>query len=142
MRTDSWFSEEHWFQELEQAQTRRVRGQAYLFFLFQSQPVPVGKLHLSNVVRGPFQACHLGFSLAEGAQGQGLMFRAIMASLEFAFRELKLHRVMANYIPDNTRSEKVLARCEFVKEGLAKDYLLINGVWQDHVLTSRVNPGA
>jgi len=36
----------------------------------------------------------------------------------------------------------VLRRCGFQVEGLAPAYLLINGKWEDHVLTSIINPGA
>ena len=46
---------------------------------------------------------------------------------------------MANYVPRNTRSAAVLERLGFTIEGEAKDYLYINGVWEDHVLTSLTN---
>jgi ribosomal-protein-alanine N-acetyltransferase len=51
-----------------------------------------------------------------------------------------MHRIMASYMPRNARSEAVLERLGFQKEGFAKDYLLINGKWEDHNLTSLVNP--
>jgi ribosomal-protein-alanine N-acetyltransferase len=47
---------------------------------------------------------------------------------------------MANYMPHNERSKNVLKRLGFVQEGYAKEYLLINGQWQDHILTSITNP--
>jgi ribosomal-protein-alanine N-acetyltransferase len=47
---------------------------------------------------------------------------------------------MANYIPINIRSGKLLDKLGFQKEGLAKSYLKIARSWQDHVLTSRINP--
>jgi hypothetical protein len=50
------------------------------------------------------------------------------------------HKIMANYMPSNNRSAAVLRRCGFTVEGLARDYLRINGEWRDHVLTSRINP--
>ncbi len=57
-------------------------------------------------------------------------------ALEFKY---KLHRVMANYVPSNIRSENLLNRLGFRKEGTAKSYLKIAGSWQDHVLTSKIN---
>ncbi|HKF75835.1 MAG TPA: 30S ribosomal protein S5 alanine N-acetyltransferase, partial [Candidatus Dormibacteraeota bacterium] len=33
----------------------------------------------------------------------------------------------------------VLRRAGFVVEGYARDYLLINGRWEDHMLTAIVN---
>ena len=43
---------------------------------------------------------------------------------------------MANDMPHNKRSGDLLARLGFEKEGYAKDYLLIDGEWRDHVLTA------
>jgi ribosomal-protein-alanine N-acetyltransferase len=104
------------------------------------QPAPIiGECNLSNFVRGAFQACHLGYSLDLRHEGRGLMTEALTALMAHAFGPLDLHRVMANYRPENARSARLLERLGFVKEGLARDYLLIDGAWRDHVLTSLVN---
>jgi len=93
----------------------------------------------SNITYSAFQACNLGYSISEQEQGKGLMFEMLQASINYVFKELNLHRIMANYIPENTRSERLLNRLGFQKEGLAKSYLKIAGSWQDHVLTSKIN---
>ncbi|CAM2831639.1 GNAT family N-acetyltransferase [Moritella viscosa] len=93
----------------------------------------------SNIVHGVFQACNLGYSISEKKQGKGLMFEMLQASIQYVFIEYNLHRVMANYIPSNIRSEKLLDKLGFQKEGMAKSYLKISGSWQDHVLTSKIN---
>ena len=95
----------------------------------------------SNIVYGAFQACNLGYSISEKKQGTGLMFEMLQASIQFVFTEYNLHRIMANYMPSNTRSGRLLARLGFQKEGLAKSYLKIAGSWQDHVLTSKLHQG-
>jgi ribosomal-protein-alanine N-acetyltransferase len=100
----------------------------------------LGVCNYSNIVRGTFQSCHLGYATAEKHQSQGYMAEAINASLGYVFNELNLHRVMANYMPRNARSGDLLARLGFTVEGKASQYLQINGVWEDHVLTSRINP--
>jgi ribosomal-protein-alanine N-acetyltransferase len=46
---------------------------------------------------------------------------------------------MANYMPGNERSARLLERLGFEREGYAKAYLNIAGRWQDHVLTALVN---
>ena len=56
------------------------------------------------------------------------------------FREQHLHRISANYLPHNTRSAGVLKRLGFTVDGYARDYLRIDGRWQDHILTSLVDP--
>jgi len=81
----------------------------------------------SNIVYGAFQGCSLGYSVSEQEQGNGFMFEMLQASIKYIFEELKLHRIMANYIPENGRSEKLLKRLGFQKEGLAKSYLKIAG---------------
>jgi ribosomal-protein-alanine N-acetyltransferase len=96
----------------------------------------------SNIVYGVFQACHLGYSISEREQGKGLMFEMLESSINYLFNEYNLHRIMANYIPENKRSEKLLIRLGFEKEGLAKSYLKIAGKWQDHVLTSKISSKA
>ncbi|WP_119395815.1 GNAT family N-acetyltransferase [Salinibius halmophilus] len=95
----------------------------------------IGHCTLSNIVRGPFQACYMGYGIDEAYQNHGLMQPFCQHVIDYAFNELGLHRIMANYMPHNTRSGALLERLGFVKEGLAKDYLKINGRWENHVLT-------
>ena len=44
--------------------------------------------------------------------------------------------MQANYIPENHRSARLLQRLGFRVEGLARNYLFINGAWRDHVLAA------
>src|SRR5690349_9012683 len=111
------------------------------FFLFHGDPTEVvGSVGLSQIHRGPAQYCMMGYGLAERFQGQGLMSEAVGAVIAYAFGELDLHRIQANYVPHNVRSGKLLRRLGFTVEGFARDYLLLDGVWQDHILTSLTNP--
>jgi ribosomal-protein-alanine N-acetyltransferase len=100
----------------------------------------VGECNFTNIVRGPFQACHLGFSIDAREEGRGLMAAALRLAIAHAFEVLQLHRIMANHRPENTRSAVLLAHLGFEREGLAKRYLKIDGAWADHVLTSLINP--
>lgn len=65
------------------------------------------------------------------------MFEGAGHCIDIMFR-FGLHRIMANYCPENVRSGKLLARLGFEQEGLARDYLYLNGRWRDHILTSRI----
>jgi ribosomal-protein-alanine N-acetyltransferase len=100
----------------------------------------IGNLNLTQVHRGAFQSCVLGYNLAAGEQGKGYMTEGVRAAVAFAFGTWGLHRVAANYMPRNTRSAAVLERCGFKVEGHAPAYLMINGRWEDHVLTAITNP--
>jgi ribosomal-protein-alanine N-acetyltransferase len=68
------------------------------------------------------------------------MAEALRAANAFVFGSMRLHRIMANYRPENERSARLLERLGFEREGLARDYLFIDGAWRDHVLTALVNP--
>jgi ribosomal-protein-alanine N-acetyltransferase len=82
----------------------------------------------------------LGYAIDAAHEGRGLMREALQATIEYVFDVLRLHRIQANYVPENRRSGALLERLGFVREGLARDYLFINGAWRDHVLTARLNP--
>ena len=140
IRTEEFYSEEAWRKRLELAQNDCRDGRALHFYALNSNRDEIlGRCSYSNIVRGPFQACHLGYSLDEKQQGQGLMVEILEATLDYIFTVLNLHRVMANYIPRNLKSARVLEKLGFEKEGLAKSYLKIAGRWEDHVLTSKIN---
>lgn len=98
----------------------------------------IGGCSLSNIVRGVFQACHMGYSVAERYEGQGHMKQLVSYAIDYAFNEFKLHRIMANHMPENDRSAGLLKSLGFEKEGYAREYLLINGRWEDHVLNALV----
>ncbi len=101
----------------------------------------VGQVSLSNLSRGPFQNCSLGYALDAGCQGRGLMHEALQAVVAEAFSPvINLHRLQAAVRPENSRSLAVLARLGFADEGLARDYLYIDGAWRDHRLLAITNP--
>lgn len=93
-------------------------------------------------MRGVFQATYLGYQLDRAHVGNGLMQEALVAMIQYVFQELQLHRIMANYVPTNERSARLLRRLGFSVEGYARDYLFLDGVWKDHVLTSLPHPNA
>jgi len=137
-----FYTEKFWRERLAQARAEFQQDQSMKLVLRErkrSEGSVVGVCNFSNFVRGPFQACYLGYSLGQRFEGRGLMMEALRASIDYVFERLRLHRIMANYIPTNERSGRLLDRLGFVREGYARDYLLIDGRWQDHILTSLTN---
>jgi [ribosomal protein S5]-alanine N-acetyltransferase len=97
----------------------------------------VGHARFSQISRGPFHNAMLGYAIDSAHEGEGLMREALLAALADAFGpRIALHRVQANARPENTRSLRLLDRLGFVREGVAKEYLFIDGAWRDHVLTA------
>jgi ribosomal-protein-alanine N-acetyltransferase len=99
----------------------------------------VGRVTLSNIVRGPFQSCNLGYWVDSRHNGRGFGTTAVREIVELAFGSLGLHRVEAASLRHNIGSQRVLDRHRFVRFGTAPAYLKIAGSWQDHVLYQAVN---
>lgn len=140
---EGYYTERYWRGRLAQARAEFERDLSMKLVLFERErgadgPV-IGVCNFTNFVRGPFQACYLGYSLDYRFEGRGIMFEALTAAIRYAFDSLRLHRVMANYLPTNERSGRLLRRLGFRVEGYAHDYLLIAGRWQDHILTALTN---
>lgn len=125
-----------WNQEWEE--NRAVRF--FVFLREDPEAQIIGLCNFSQLVRGPFQACYLGYQIDAAYEGKGIMSEAVARAIQYMFEEQNLHRIMANYIPANKKSGRLLQKLGFVIEGLAKQYLLINGRWEDHILTSLTNP--
>lgn len=143
LRPDDFFTVEALDRRLEQMQQQMSAGHAvHLLVRHPYSGTIVGECNFTNIVRGPFQACHLGFSIAAAAQGHGFMYEALDCAIKFVFDAYQLHRIMANYRPQNIRSGRLLERLGFEIEGRARAYLKINGEWADHVLTSRIRDEA
>lgn len=131
----------HWRAHLEYAlqQFRDDIGVRYFLYTRDAPSHVLGNISLSNIVRGAAQYCDIGYNLASGAQGHGLMTEAGHEVIRYAFTELGLHRISAAYLPQNRRSERLLERLGFTVEGYAHALLFIQGQWQDHVRASLIN---
>lgn len=142
---EGFFTEEFW-RERFVAAVEEYRGDRAARFVIQPREPPgpeapvIGTCNYTHIVRGAFHACHLGYQIGRAHEGRGLMAEALRATNAFMFEVVRLHRVMANFRPENARSRALLERLGFVEEGFARDYLYIDGAWRDHVLTSLVNP--
>ena len=113
--------------------------QGYAFLIIRSSDnALVGGLTLANIRRGVAQAGSLGYWMGQPFARQGYMTTAVRAIIPFAFATLRLHRLEAACIPTNAGSIRLLEKTGFVREGYAREYLCINGTWQDHLLYGRL----
>jgi ribosomal-protein-alanine N-acetyltransferase len=144
-RPGDFFTEAYWRRQAAYARDEFWADRSCRLFLFlprqDGQTVRViGSANFVHFVRGVSHSCTLGYSLGQAEQGHGYMSEALRAALAYVFDELDMHRIQANYIPRNERSGRLLRRLGFVHEGYARDFLRINGRWEDHILTSLTNP--
>jgi [ribosomal protein S5]-alanine N-acetyltransferase len=140
-KPEEFYTAAHWEQQVETAHRNFMEDKAVNFFIWDGKE-PRGAVGFANffgIIRGAFHACYLGYGLSEQFVGRGLMTEALRLAIEFMFTDRNLHRIMANHAPHNFRSANVLRRLGFIPEGYARDYLLVHGAWQDHVLNVLTN---
>ena len=112
----------------------------YAFFLFRKEDDQlVGSITLSNVRRGVAQTGTLGYWMGLPYIRNGYMFEGICALLPALFDKYSLRRVEAACLPENLPSASLLEKAGFKQEGIAREYLCINGKWQDHLLFAILN---
>ena len=111
-------------------------GQSFAFLLFPKADANaiVGRVTLSGIVRGVFQSANLGYEVDVNHVGHGYATEAVQALVHFGFETLQLHRLQAAIMPRNLASLRVIERCGFDREALAKRYLCIAGQWEDHFI--------
>lgn len=108
--------------------------QAYPFFIFAKGGALVGGVTVSQIRRGVSQTCSLGYWMGKRHAGRGHMTGAVRALAPFVFETLKLRRIEAACLPHNGASIRLLEKTGFRREGYAREYLCIDGRWQDHLL--------
>ena len=135
-----FYTEEHQKIRLEQALKKTAEGQVYPFGIFlRENDKLIGDISLTQIVRGDLQSCYTGFTLDKEHNAKGYTTEALQLVVDFAFRELQLHRIEAGAMLANLASIRVLEKVGLKKEGIAKENIRINGKWTDHQILAIIN---
>ena len=112
-----------------------IAGRQLKFAVYKKENPDVifGTVALSNIIKGAFLSCFLGYRIDEKENSKGYATEALREAVNFTFEVIKLHRVEANIIPRNKASIRVMEKLGFINEGISKKYLKINGIWEDHL---------
>jgi [ribosomal protein S5]-alanine N-acetyltransferase len=78
----------------------------------------------------------IGYMLLPEFHGKGIITEAVKRLISYGFDDLKLHSIEAVIDPENFASEKVLQKCNFVKEAHFKECEFYNGKFLDKVIYS------
>lgn len=131
-REEDFYTLNYQLQHINQRTEDALQDQAYMFGIFSLDGQLIGQITLSNVVRGVGQFADMGYFIDHQMQGNGYMTAAVGLVLGYAFRALALHRVQAAILLHNEASRRVLEKSGFQAEGVARRFIKINGLWQDH----------
>jgi ribosomal-protein-alanine N-acetyltransferase len=135
IRAEEFYTGKYQEEQLDNALVNIDNGSSFSVWIFKKEDSNriIGCVSFSNIVRGAFLSCHLGYKLDKSEINKGYATEAIQKGIEIMFNELGLHRIEANIMPKNKRSLRVTEKLGFYNEGLAFKYLKINGKWEDHI---------
>jgi ribosomal-protein-alanine N-acetyltransferase len=135
VREDTFYTSEHQAELLENDSRCVENGTLLRLWMFKKEDPGriIGSAAFSNIVRGPFLSCFLGYKSDKDEINKGYVTEAVRKGIEIVFNELGLHRIEANIMPGNKCSLRVAEKLGFRNEGLAVRYLMINGKWEDHI---------
>ncbi|GAA0117678.1 GNAT family protein [Clostridium senegalense] len=137
-RDEGFYTIESQKQSLIESYKQFIKGESAHFGIYLKNKF-IGRIRINNIVMGVFKNAFIGYSIDEEYQGKGYMKEAVKLAIEFAFKELGLHRIEASTMITNEKSQGVLKACGFEELGISKNYLYINGKWQDHKIFYKNN---
>jgi ribosomal-protein-alanine N-acetyltransferase len=110
-------------------------------WLIQAAGTPVGWVTL-EVVSREHRIGSVGYTVAERFRGNGYASAGLKALLDIALSPegANLWRIEAVAAVTNAASRRVLAKAGFQEEGIAREYLEINGARVDHVRVAILRP--
>jgi ribosomal-protein-alanine N-acetyltransferase len=138
-RPDAYFTVDGQRQAIEEVLSQYRQAMVVPHVILEDGAI-VGRVTLSNIVRGPFQSCNLGYWVGADRNGRGVATAAVAVIMQEAFLDIGLHRIEAGTLLHNVASQRVLEKNGFVRFGVAPQYLKIAGRWQDHAMYQALNP--
>jgi len=131
IRESNYFKKAYQLDRIKKLQKSNVESIFYIFRKDNQEKI-IGEIGISNIAKGVFQNCNIGYKLDQSEVGEGYMMESIKEITKFIFEDLELHRIEANIIPKNKKSIVLVERLGFRREGLSKKLLKIKGIWEDH----------
>lgn len=130
---EGYYTLEYTRSHIRRSEEQRQKDEGYSFGIFLKKSGElIGTVSLFHFLRGPLQKCMIGYSMDERHSGKGYTTQAVRLAVNYAFTELKLHRVEAGAMPSNIASQRVLEKAGFHREGIERRGVKINGRWEDH----------
>ncbi|RHW34798.1 N-acetyltransferase [Lysinibacillus yapensis] len=137
LHEEDFYTEEAQFKKILESIHLLRANREYSFGIYpKGSNVLIGHISLYAIKRLPYNSAFIGYSIDEKYTRKGIATEAVKEVVQFAFRKVKLHRLEAYVSPKNEGSIRVLENAQFIREGLLRELLYINGNWEDHYIYS------
>ena len=98
----------------------------------------IGAIGMVGALSTNADNAEFGYWLAKSYRGRGLMPRAIRTFSDYAFRQLRIHRLFATPFSSNLGSHRALEKAGFQREGLLRHHHLKQGIYLDAIIYGRI----
>jgi RimJ/RimL family protein N-acetyltransferase len=78
----------------------------------------------------------IGYCLNRSYWGKGYGTEVAASLIEFGFKDLKMHRIVAMCDPKNIGSWKIMEKNGMTREGVLRENKIIRGNWRDSYIYS------
>ena len=127
--------------QLEWMKANVETGKACLMIICLSEnDRPIGCVHIKDIDRVHNKGEYGIFIGEADVHGNGYGSSAAKMMLRYGFEELSLHRIYLEAIEGNDRAIKSYEHAGFVKEGVLRDNVLIEGTYRNIVWMGAINP--
>ncbi|MCL2843972.1 MAG: UDP-4-amino-4,6-dideoxy-N-acetyl-beta-L-altrosamine N-acetyltransferase [Chitinivibrionia bacterium] len=115
-----------------------AKGKAVQYIILCDN-IPIGSVYIRDI-DNTHKKGEFGIFIGEqDFVGKGLSYLATIEILRIAFEELNLHRIYLRVFPDNIPAIKTYEKAGFVKEGILRDTVFVDGKFRDMLLMAVVN---
>ena len=116
------------------------RASAYYYYSRKEEPERIiGSISFVRIRKEPYASTIFGYNLDESCQGHGYCTEACRAAIQEVLKFAHIHRIESRVLTDNPKSEAIMERLGFVREGTEYAGVLINGEFRDHYRYAWIN---
>lgn len=112
----------------------------YFWFTKEKPAQIIGTASFSNIIRGAYRSCHLGYKMLPEFQKHGYALEAVSRLVTAVFEEEHMHRIEAYTLPGNLNSISLLTRLGFELECTSRSVIMLKDGFTDHKRYVMINP--
>jgi ribosomal-protein-alanine N-acetyltransferase len=137
-RSEAYYDRTSFQEILKSLVEEQEKGIHYMYLVMNVQNEVIGRVNLTDVIKGPLNKAELGYRIHEKHQGKGVATAAVKQIISQANLVHKLHRIEAGTSPYNIGSQIVLIKNGFHFVGKYSQYSFNGDGWTDSMLFEKV----
>ncbi len=141
IKSDNFYTKSYHKVSLNYEYNQIITSQALRYWIFNKENPDkiIGTVSVSNILRGAFSSCSIGYKLDKEYLGNGFAIEAVRMLIDIIYFDYRLHRIEAFIMPNNLPSIRLVENLGFHYEGKCIKNIQINGEWEDHLRYALIN---